>query len=144
MILQSRNSNGKLVKKDSTSSMRCPLPPKRFSSVRSNLQETKPNLKVLSEIQEREPSCSEELKMQPSAIKDVDIPNVSIDLFLNYTFEEIIKMSNIIIFYKIFYPFIVIFTFICTYKSSSSAAETILFLKTDTASEIVVIRIKRK
>ena len=86
MILQSRNSNGKLVKKDSTSSMRCPLPPKRFSSVRSNLQETKPNLKVLSEIQEREPSCSEELKMQPSAIKDVDIPNVSIDLFLNYTF----------------------------------------------------------
>ena len=142
MILQSRNSNGKLVKKDSTSSMRCPLPLKRFSSVRSNLQETKPNLKVLSEIQEREPSCSEELKMQPSAIVDVDIPNVSIDLFLNYTFEE--KMSNIIIFYKIFYPFIVIFTFICTYKSSSSAAETILFLKTDTASEIVVIRIKRK
>lgn len=87
MILQSRNSNGKLVKKDSSSSIRCPLPLKRFSSVRSNIQETKSTLKVLSEIQEREHSYSEELKVQPSAIKEVDTLHVGRKIFLSHIFK---------------------------------------------------------
>ena len=36
--------------------------------------------------------------------------------------------------------FLVMIIFICAYKTSFSAAETILFLKTDIASEVIVTR----
>ena len=81
MILQTRNSSSKLVKKDSSSSIRYPLPLKRFASVKSNFQTNSSNrsklsLNVLSEIQEKEQSISDETRNQLSAIKAVDNSHV--------------------------------------------------------------------
>ena len=81
MILQTRNSSSKLVKKDSSSSIRYPLPLKRFASVKSNFQTNSSNrsklsLNVLSEIQEKEHSISDETRNQLSAIKAADNSHV--------------------------------------------------------------------
>ena len=97
MILQTRNSSGKcssskLVKRESSSSIRCPLPLRRFASVRSNIQTNSSNKSKLShncglsEIQEKEQSYSDESKALPSAHKEGDISHVRNTLFIAHLF----------------------------------------------------------
>ena len=76
MILQTRNSNNRILKKESSSgSIRCPLPLKRFASVRSN-PTGKTSLNALSQIQEKEYSNSEDSRAHPSVIKEDEMQKV--------------------------------------------------------------------
>ena len=76
MILQTRNSNNRILKKESSSSsIKCPLPLKRFASVRST-PTGKNSLNALSQIQEREYSYSEDSRAHPSVAKDVEMQQV--------------------------------------------------------------------
>ena len=76
MILQARNSNNRILKKESSSgSIRCPLPLKRFASVRST-PEGKTTLNALSQIQEKEHSYSDDCRAHPSEAKNDEVQQV--------------------------------------------------------------------
>ena len=75
MILQSRNSNPRILKKESSGSIRYPLPLKRFTSVRSAPAE-KVSLNALSQIQEKENSYAEDSRAHQSAIREDEVPQV--------------------------------------------------------------------
>ena len=103
MILQTRNSSGKcssskLVKRESSSSIRCPLPLRRFASVRSNIQTNSSNKSKLShncglsEIQEKEQSYSDESKALPSANKDGEISQVRRTIIVAHLFFYIYEI----------------------------------------------------
>lgn len=102
MILQTRNSSGKcssskLVKRESSSSIRCPLPLRRFASVRSNIQTNSSNKSKLShncglsEIQEKEQSYSDESKALPSANKEA-ISDVRRTIIIAHLFFDIYEI----------------------------------------------------